>query len=86
MKSSFLVQEETRSVYELEVFSDTSGTHKPQAVICNYSSCFALHIDEATNMLWDHNAKLLLPSYHSSNFYHIISHNFISFHICHMQI
>lgn len=61
MSSSFPVEGETRPACELRVFSETSGAQEPQAVICDYSSCFALHTDEATNLSWDHNAELLLP-------------------------
>lgn len=61
ISSSFLVEGETRPACDLQVFLETSWAQEPQAVICDYSSCFALHTAEATNLSWDHSAELLLP-------------------------
>lgn len=61
MSSTLLVDGETRPACEFQVFSEASEAQQPQAVICDYSSCFALHTDKATSLSWDHSAELLLP-------------------------
>lgn len=60
MSSSFLPEGETRPACESQVILETSGAQAPQAVICDYNSCFARRADEAADLSWDRGAEMLL--------------------------
>lgn len=60
MSSSFLPEGETRPACEYQVILETSGAQAPQAVTCDYNSCFAQRADEAADLSWDRSAEMLL--------------------------
>jgi len=68
-------QRGARPACESQVFPKVLGAQTPQALICDYSVCFAQQADKATNLSWDCNTKMLLPpsqwliSHHQSPFH-----------------
>lgn len=60
MSSSFLPEGETRPACESRVILETSGAQAPQAITCDYNSCFAWRADKATDLSRDRNVEMLL--------------------------